>query len=165
MYQIHDEAGNLVTLTYPGGKQVNYTYDAANRLIKVEDWAGRITRYEYDKNGRLTKTIRPNQTVLTQTYNVAGQLIEQKDLDKDGKVISSYTFEYDAIGNIVSESSPYLAPGVSLTDIPNIDMTYSEDNRLATFNGQEVQFDTDGNMIAGPLNGQMSSYTYDSRNR
>ena len=44
-------------------------------------------------------------------------------------------------------------------------MTYTEDNRLATFNGQEVQFDADGNMISGPLNGQMSSYTYDSRNR
>jgi hypothetical protein len=42
-------------------------------------------------------------------------------------------------------------------NIPNIDMTYTEDNRLATFNGQEVQFDADGNMISGPLNGQMSS--------
>jgi RHS repeat-associated protein len=28
-----------------------------------------------------------------------------------------------------------------------------------------VQFDADGNMITGPLNGQMASYTYDSRNR
>jgi len=80
-------------------------------------------------------------------------------------VISSYTFEYDAAGNIVSESSPYLAPSVSLQNIPNIDTTYTEDNRLATFNGQEVQFDADGNMILGPLNGKMSSYTYDSRNR
>jgi RHS repeat-associated protein len=44
-------------------------------------------------------------------------------------------------------------------------MTYTEDNRLATFNGQAVQYDADGNMITGPLNGQMSSYTYDSRNR
>ena len=134
-------------------------------MIKVEDWAGRITQYEYDNNGRLTKTIRPNQTVLTQTDNAAGQLLGQKDLDKDGKVISSYTFEYDVAGNIVSESSPYLAPGVSLQNIPNIDMTYTKDNRLATFNGQEVQFDADGNMTSGPLNGQMSSYTYDSRNR
>jgi RHS repeat-associated protein len=96
---------------------------------------------------------------------VAGQLIEQKDLDKDGRVISSYTYEYDDVGNIVSEASPYLAPSVSPLKIPNIDMTYTEDNRLATFNGQAVQFDADGNMITGPLNGQMSSYTYDSRNR
>ncbi|MDD2212467.1 MAG: pre-toxin TG domain-containing protein [Clostridia bacterium] len=161
----YDAVGNLSTLTYPGNKQVKYTYDAANRLTGVTDWAGRKTQYEYDNNGRLTKTIRPNQTVLTQTYNAAGQLLEQKDLDKDGKVISSYTFEYDAVGNIVSESSPYLAPGVSLTDIPNIDMTYTEDNRLATFNGQTVQFDADGNMITGPLNGQMGSFVYDSRNR
>jgi RHS repeat-associated protein len=96
---------------------------------------------------------------------VAGQLIEQKDLDKDGRVISSYTFEYDAVGNIISEASPYLAPSVSLQNIPNINMTYTEDNRLATFNGQAAEFDADGNMITGPLNGQMASYTYDSRNR
>jgi len=57
---------------------------------------------------------------LAQTYNVAGQLIEQKDLDKDGRVISSYTFEYDAVGNIVTEASPYLAPSVSLQNIPNM---------------------------------------------
>ncbi|RKZ70058.1 MAG: hypothetical protein DRR19_33590, partial [Candidatus Parabeggiatoa sp. nov. 1] len=49
----YDEVGNLVTLTYPDGKQVHYDYNAANQLIKVTDWAGRETHYEYDLNSRL----------------------------------------------------------------------------------------------------------------
>ena len=45
-------------------------------------------------------------------------------------------------------------------------MTYDADNRLATFNGQGVTHDLDGNMTYGPLtNNTLVSYTYDARNR
>ncbi|OQW94861.1 MAG: hypothetical protein BWK79_04505 [Beggiatoa sp. IS2] len=44
-------------------------------------------------------------------------------------------------------------------------MTYTAANRLATFNGQAVQFDADGNLLTAPLNGQMSSLQFYSRNR
>ena len=45
-------------------------------------------------------------------------------------------------------------------------MTYDADNRLATFNGQGVTHDLDGNMTYGPLtNNTFVSYTYDTRNR
>ena len=45
-------------------------------------------------------------------------------------------------------------------------MTYDADNRLATFNGQAVSHDLDGNMTYGPLtNNAFVSYTYDTRNR
>ena len=44
-------------------------------------------------------------------------------------------------------------------------MTYAEDNRLATYNGHAVIHDADGNMIHGPLQGDMAEFLYDSRNR
>jgi YD repeat-containing protein len=44
-------------------------------------------------------------------------------------------------------------------------MTYGPDNRLVTYNGQQVTYDADGNMTYGPLNGQMAVYAYDCRNR
>jgi RHS repeat-associated protein len=46
-------------------------------------------------------------------------------------------------------------------------MTFDAANRLATFNGQSVTHDLDGNMLAGPLPSTraMGNYTYDSRNR
>ncbi|OQW89618.1 MAG: hypothetical protein BWK78_07615 [Thiotrichaceae bacterium IS1] len=44
-------------------------------------------------------------------------------------------------------------------------MTYSAANRLATYNGQAVQFDADGNLLFGPLAGEMANFSFDSRNR
>ena len=44
-------------------------------------------------------------------------------------------------------------------------MTYDRDNRLATYNGEKVTYDERGNMLHGPLNGEMGDYTYDCRNR
>ena len=44
-------------------------------------------------------------------------------------------------------------------------MEYSKDNRLISYNGEEVKFDEDGNMTYGPLNGVMTEFKYDCRNR
>ncbi|RKZ81207.1 MAG: hypothetical protein DRR19_22555, partial [Candidatus Parabeggiatoa sp. nov. 1] len=46
-----------------------------------------------------------------------------------------------------------------------VNMTYTAANRLATYNGEAVQFDADGNMTKGPLSGDMANFVFDSRNR
>ena len=162
MSYAYDAAGNLTSLTNPGGRVVQYGYDTANRLTTVTDWANRITRYSYDVNGRVVKEERPNGTVLTRTYNVAGQLLQQKDVDSGGNIISQYDFSYDAVGNVLSEQSATPPEAFSL---PQTTMTYGSGNRLATYNGENVIFDADGNMTTGPLEGVMVTYQFDARNR
>jgi hypothetical protein len=44
-------------------------------------------------------------------------------------------------------------------------MTYQAANRLATHDGDVVQFDADGNMTKGPLGGELVDFAFDSRNR
>ncbi|MBP3458388.1 MAG: hypothetical protein J6K58_04200 [Lachnospiraceae bacterium] len=44
-------------------------------------------------------------------------------------------------------------------------MTYDEDNRLLTYNGQNVEYDAVGNMTRGTLKVGMAEFTYDCRNR
>ena len=44
-------------------------------------------------------------------------------------------------------------------------MEYDKTNRLIKYNGTEVKYDKDGNMVYGPLNGVMTSFIYDCRNR
>ena len=158
----YDTLGNLIALTYPGGKIVRYAYDAAGNLITVTDWADRVTGYEYDKNDRLVKTTRPNGTQQTITYNAAGHVLEQKDTDGAGNIINQYNYEYDATGKITVEQSTHEAAPYNLT---NAVMTYGEGNRLLTYNGQAIEYDNDGNMTYGPLDGEMVKFTYDSRNR
>jgi RHS repeat-associated protein len=160
----YNDVGNLVTLTYPDGRQVHYEYDAANRLAKVVDWAGRVTAYEYDQNGRLIKTLRPNGTQQSRVYDKAGQLLQIKDIViATGDVISQFDFRYDAAGNITQELvSP---PPERFQFTTPVNMTYTAANRLATYNGEAVQFDADGNMTKGPLSGDMANFVFDSRNR
>lgn len=38
-------------------------------------------------------------------------------------------------------------------------MTYRAANRLATVNSQAVKYDAEGDMLVGPLAGQMQNYT------
>ena len=44
-------------------------------------------------------------------------------------------------------------------------MLYDKANRLISYNGIEVLYDSDGNMIYGPLDGEMTAFEYDCRNR
>lgn len=158
----YDQVGNLVSLIYPGGKQVTYGYDKSKRLISVTDWENRTTSYEYDLNGRLIKTIRPDGSILTATYDNAGRVTQQKDVDRNGNIISKYDYNYDAVGNVTSEQSAIAEEEV---ETPSMDISYESDNRLSDFNGQSVNYDNDGNMISGPLNGSLGSCIFDSRNR
>ena len=158
----YDNVGNMISMTYPDGKQVAYGYDKIDRLVSVTDWAGRVTRYEYDANNRLTRTIRPNATVMTRSYDNAGQLIQQKDVTPSGEVIVQYDFTYDAAGNITQEKTLPVSEDFPIVPAK---MTYSLANRLDTYNGQAVQFDSDGNMIKGPLSGAVKDFQFDSRNR
>ena len=158
----YDVVGNIIQITYPDNKTVNYSYDAANRLITVTDWANRNTHYSYDKNGRLVQTIRPDGSILTMSYDAAGQLTQQKDVDQNNNTIAQYDFTYDEAGKVKTEQS--IVPLTPYTTA-DINMNYGPDNRLISYNGETTNYDQDGNMINGPLQGNMDAYTYDSRNR
>ena len=58
------------------------------------------------------------------------------------------------------------APLPQANALPTRTMTYDDDNRLLTFNGQSVVHDNDGNMTSGPLtNNTLTTCVYDARNR
>ena len=158
----YDSVGNLIALTYPGGRIVRYEYDEVNNLVKVIDWNNRITEYEYDGNGRLVKTKRPNGTELTLIYDAAGQVVQRKEVDAEGNIIFQYDYVYDSAGNVIEENSDHEP---LLHNLTGAVMEYGTGNILASYNGQQVEYDADGNMTYGPLNGQMAQYVFDARNR
>jgi RHS repeat-associated protein len=164
----YDTVGNLSSLTYPDGKMVSYSYDADNRLTAVTDWAKRVTSYSYDANGRLVKTVRSDGSVLTQAYDKAGYLISAVDKDASGNIISSYTYSYDANGNILTENST-----TSGTD--NAAMVYDVLNRLTSKSDKDTSgaalasyayaYDADGNITSGKSAQQTAAMTYDVLDR
>jgi len=110
----------------------------------------------------MVKTIRPNGTELHVSYDAAGNITEKKDLGPEGEIINHYEYDHDKAGKVTKEESSRDTGGY---DLQEAEMEYGEGNLLVSYNGQEVEYDPDGNMIHGPLDGQMEDYTYDSRNR
>lgn len=158
----YDTLGNLVTLEYAGGRIVRYSYYPTGRLKNVVDWNNRTANYEYDGNGRLTKLIRPDGSIETYQYDALGQLIEQTDIN-GGKVINSFTYTYDTAGHIIKTESQNVAE--ETISVSSATMQYDAANRLIKYNGEDVEYDADGNMTYGPLGGVMTHFAYDCRNR
>ena len=157
----YDQLGNLVALTYPGGRVVRYTYYKTGNVKTVTDWDGKVTSFEYDGNGRLTKTSRADGSVEERTYDANGRLVTI--VDKNGEnVINQKVYSYDESGNVTEISS---SDGTTMDGLTSSEMKYNENNQLIEYNGEEVKYDADGNMIYGPLNGKMAEFEYDCRNR
>lgn len=156
---VYDDRGHLVEMVYPDGKRVLYTYDVVGNLLSVRDWDGNLTAYEYNKNNQLTKTTHSNGVIETRNYNVEGQLTELKSV-KGENVITHYTYEYDAEGNITKE-----------TDVKNNkvnNFTFDKLGRLTNVNGNTYAYSSTGNVTSYSVtvNGQLSSKTlsYNSDN-
>ena len=112
-------------------------------------------------------------------YDDAGQVTRRLDLAAQGDVIADFRYTYDAAGQMTLEAAGAPRPRF----VPQaVTMTYnSQDSRLATFDGQTVQYDNDGFLTNGPLGSQFGSilhgaagnlvragqvtYTYDAEDR
>ena len=72
-------------------------------------------------------------------------------------VVNQQEYTYDASGNITEVKQLYDGD-LNFTGVAAASMTYDENNRLLTYNGETVQYDKDGNMTYGPLQGKMTEY-------
>lgn len=155
----YDAAGNLAQLTYPDNKVVTYSYTSAGLLASVTDWASRTTGYSYDANGRLSQVDNADGTTVKYAYDNAGRVTEILTLAPDNSERQRLGYTYDAGGRISNESGLPILP----LDDPAV-MTYTG-NRLASYKGEPVSHDADGNMTSGPLAGGIGNYSYDARGR
>ena len=178
----YDEIGNIISLTYPGGEIVRYEYNPDGSLATVTDSKNRITKYTYDSVGRLIKTEKPDGSIDIKTYNESGYMISEREVDSKGEVILNYEYGYDSFGNItsikncledgedISYSAESMGIGATVSEdgdniVTNVSMEYNSVNQLIKYNGNAIKYDKNGNMIYGPLDGEMTEFEYDSKNR
>ena len=172
----YDANRNLVQVTDWCGRVTTYSYDVNNKVIGATKPDGSITtilyddmrrivsnverksnmeiisgfEYEYDDLSRIiVETLLSNSIKICYTYYYLSRVTSKtvKNLSDD-TVISTETFSYDAAGNVIGASS-------------NAAFVYDLNNRLTSFNGEDVTYDLDGNMLS---NGSLTC-TYDSTNK
>lgn len=161
----YDPAGNLTELTYSDNKTVVYFYDDLNRLTRVTDWEGRSTNYFYDPRvpGRLLRTSLPDGSNVHYYYDAAGRLIGISDLAVDGSIIFSSRYELNAAGQCVRETVEQRLD--QAVDSQEIDLAYNEANQLVAAGERIYEYDADGNLIRGRLDGAVVDLSYDAANQ
>ncbi|MDO8803425.1 MAG: RHS repeat-associated core domain-containing protein [Elusimicrobiota bacterium] len=176
---VYDAVGNRTKLVREDTSDVNYAYDALNRVIEINEH-NRAHRFNYDPVGRITQRTSPNGVVGIYNFDSAGRLEKLEHRKSDGILLNKFAYTYDSNSN-----------RTSVTDsVGKYDYAYDKLDRLvkAVFPSgrtQEFTYDHVGNRtrlaqlwpehlakangITGtPVNGNVSetiTYTYDEADR
>lgn len=99
----YDAVGNRKTLQnsmIPG--TIYYGYNADNTTQAVTDVDGTVTTYNYDPMKNPAIATYPNGVSVTYSFdytNHTNRLLSLKTLNSQLEVLSSYAYQYDAVGN------------------------------------------------------------------
>ncbi len=144
----YDNNGNVTQIKYPGNYDVNYIFDANNRMTSVM-WDGnsKTVDYSYFDDGRLDRVDFDNNSYCTYKYDAAGRMIELEHKKSNDSIINSYTFVLDKLGNHLQENKlePYGIPPLSALNLTN---TYNNENELMQSGSTNYTFDANGNQTS-----------------
>ncbi len=159
---------------------IRYGYDAAGRLVRVEDPMGNVRRFRHDGLGRRIFVHDPNAGTFERTFDGAGNLLETADAR--GAVVR---YAYDGANRILSEDRPaqdgahptvrygYDAPAAAFSAFGNLAgrLAWVEDDTGAEFRDYTARglVAQSVKRIVHPVTGQalefQSSWKYDAMDR
>ena len=99
-WNYHPTTGRLTSETQPESGVTAYTYDALGNVKTVTDSAGRITRFTYDADERLTNRSTDGDT--TSTLQIGYDLVGRVSQKAITGVVT--TFAYDNVGRVASRT-------------------------------------------------------------
>uniref|UniRef100_Q01T13 YD repeat protein n=1 Tax=Solibacter usitatus (strain Ellin6076) TaxID=234267 RepID=Q01T13_SOLUE len=137
----YDAAGQMNSLTLPGGKTVSYQYDHLHRLSKVSDWQGNFAFYSYDTAGFPVSLSVSGGPVTIYQYDGARNLRAIVSTGPDGTPVAAYRYTVDGNGNRTTVSA--LEPNTSTFALPAYTLAYDADNHpVSRSDGQTYKYDT-----------------------
>ncbi|WP_430498449.1 LamG-like jellyroll fold domain-containing protein [Micromonospora trifolii] len=91
-------------VTTAAGVNGSTTYNVLGDPLTVTDGANNVSRYEYDSEGRTTKTIRPDGSYASVTYDRADRATRTAEYSPTGTLLSEQSARYDRAGNMVAST-------------------------------------------------------------
>ena len=156
----HDANGNRVAITYPSGRAVTYTFDAADRPRTIaSNGTALVQSVSYLPFGPMTRMELANGTVQTRTYDLRHQLLTNR-LTSAAGVLADYAYTHDRAGQVTAIRD--------LTDA-TYDRTFAYDDlrRLITANSGpslwgngSFTYDPLGNVLTTTLGTTARTFTY-----
>ncbi len=139
----YDATGQLVGVTYPGGRHVVYDYDAAGNRVSVTD-SGTATSYTTNNMNQYTKVGN-----ATYTYDADGNMISKTDAS------GTTTYTYDDDNRLIQVNTPSNGTWEYTYDALGNRMTATHDGELIRYVHDPrglvdvaAQYDTDGALVA-----------------
>ena len=165
--------GLLWCVTDAFARQLNFVYDATNRLAKLVDPAGQQTLYSYNAAGYLGSVTYPDATVRTYHYNEAAHTAGANlpyaltgITDENGTRYA--TFKYDTSGRAVSTeyaggvgkvTLSYASGSTTATDALNTSRTYTFETSLGVARNTGISQPCSASGCGG---GTAAATTYDA---
>jgi RHS repeat-associated protein len=166
----YNHAGDITSLTYPGGNTLAQSYDGAGQPASLTDWLGNTTSFGYDADGNVTTTTYPNGDTVTSTYNADDMPTKTSAANTNGTLASiSSTRGADSLINEETDSG-------ALTG--TTDYSYSAQNQLTSAGAGTYAYNPSGDLTSTPGGAQTfnaadqvttstggasaTTYTYDS---
>lgn len=91
---------NLVKITSPNGRWIQFSYDSSNRVTQAQDSIGRSTSYTYNQAGYLATATDAMGGVTTYTYDSNGNMLTITD----PRGITYLQNQYDANNMVVQQT-------------------------------------------------------------
>lgn len=168
----YTKSGKLATITDVSGKTTKYGYDKNGKLIRVSEVGDIVSvpetnhekvivDYAYDNTGRLSDIRFANGIHTSYEYDRERNLAALKAVGVDGKILMSYSYQYDRNGNRTEKAddkgnaTQYVYDSLQRLS----EVSYPETGR------EKFSFDHAGNRISKSTDSYVEQYSYDERNR
>jgi RHS repeat-associated protein len=157
-------AGQVATYTDARNQKTHYQYDKNGNLVWLKDARNGVTASIYDANNNLTKVIGPMGSITEYRYDVLDR--KTHTIIHQGNETQTWQYDYDANGNVLTETKPTGERIVKNYDPLNRviqNKEYNESNTLV----RDIAYTYDANSnVRSQSNGDSTiSYAYDEINR
>ncbi|MFW6723064.1 DUF6531 domain-containing protein [Streptomyces sp. MAR4 CNY-716] len=152
LFEWHHD-GQMSRQTFPDGTTERRTYDPQGNLLEHVNGAGHSTRYRPTHFSLPTAITHPDGTQTSFTYDTELRLIEVKNARAE-----NWTFEYDAVGNVLREED--FAGGVVTYEYDAADQPVLRTNGA----GQTLRcaYDVRGRLVEQRTNDGSTTFQYDA---
>jgi RHS repeat-associated protein len=152
----YDAAGRRTTMTVAGQPQVSYAYDNADRLRQINQGVS-AAQFEYDDANRRSTVTLSNGVNVSYTHDNNSR-VTTITYKFNGNTLGDLTYVYDSLGHRTQVGGSFAQTGLSA---PIASATYDAANELTTWNGLNISYDLNGNMLSDGAN----SFTWNARNQ
>ena len=164
----YDGDGNMLSLTDPDGNVTTWSYDAFGENVNETTSSGTET-FAYNADGELVQKTDFDGQTTTYSYNNLGEETAENWLDSSNNVIHTFSYTYDADGELLTASDPAASYAYSYDAMGRITTITENIAGLAPTIVLSQQFDLDGNRTQfsstiGDSADFLDSYTYNALN-